>query len=567
MARMYPEKLPQFILDDRRLGGERKVYKALEAGLPDEYTVLYRAHFCLYRGGGGVREKEVDFLVIHKGKGLLALEVKGGGIRVNNGSWTSVDGTGVEHEIENPGRQACQAAHDLASRLKSLPKWGNQPIAIGYAVIFPDCLAGQLTDAAIPKDCLLDEGGLDRILGFVEGAYKRHQRDLPLAESITRHRLQILIDHFAPTFETRTPVLLRSIRDGEDHISRLSEQQFKLLDFFMENRRYRIIGSAGTGKSVLALEAARRFAARGMRTLFVCFNRNLASHLRDSIGQGVEFLDVYTFHHLCSTFAEKAGMPLPSPDSIPPDNHREFFEKDHPDALLAALDVEKSWRFDAIVVDEAQDFMDDWWVSLQLTLDDPEKGAMYIFYDDSQGIFRETPKFLSEITAMGILSENYRNALPIHDLLKKRFGVKTTPRGPDTGPTVRWTLMGAGQKAPSAVSSALGRLIREEKIPPGNIVVLTGCSLKKTPLGNEGHIGGFRVTEDPSDGRKVLLSSIHSFKGLDKEAVILCELEGLVEQDRDQVLYVGISRARQYLEVIAKENVITNLQRVDFEAS
>ncbi|MCC5876614.1 MAG: NERD domain-containing protein, partial [Candidatus Sumerlaeia bacterium] len=63
---MYPDKLPQYILDDPQLSGERKVYDALARHLPDEYTVLYRAHFCLRRGGGGFREKEIDFLVIHR---------------------------------------------------------------------------------------------------------------------------------------------------------------------------------------------------------------------------------------------------------------------------------------------------------------------------------------------------------------------------------------------------------------------------------------------------------------------------------------------------------------------
>ncbi|MCC5876751.1 MAG: NERD domain-containing protein, partial [Candidatus Sumerlaeia bacterium] len=524
--------------------------------------VLYRSLFCLRRGGLCLRENEIDFLVILRERGIVAIEAKGGRINVAGGKWTSTDRNGVTHDIQNPGDQVSRACHDLVSKLKSFPKWQTFPVEVGYCVILPDCVVENLKCPSIPKGCLIDESRLDQIFGFIDSVYNAHQKTRQLKETINEERFNILVENFAPTWETKVPNLLRCFRDGENHVTKLSEQQFMFLDFIRDHTRGRIMGQAGTGKSILALEAARRFSNRGMRTLYVCFNRALAGHLRATIGDSFPLLEIYTYHHLCAEFAERYSTPLPDADTIPSDQHEEFFGREHTNALLRALDNPESeaHRFDAIVVDEAQDFRDNWWESLQFILKDHENGAMYIFHDDSQGIFRDPPKFLQEIIQLGRLDRNYRNAIPIHDLMKRRFDVKTVACGPVSNTEVQWREMQPDQKAPSAVARSLKHLIEEERIPPGEIAVLTGCSLQRTPLGNDHHIGGFRITDDPTDPNRVLLSTIHAFKGLDRAAIILCELDSLLDKKREGVLYVGVSRARQYLEVVGTAEVIGNLR-------
>jgi len=107
-----------------------------------------------------------------------------------------------------------------------------------------------------------------------------------------------------------------------------------------------VSGGAGTGKTVLALEKARRLAAEGLEVPLTCFNRPLAGRLRRSAAD-VPRLTIANFHQLCWDMAHAAGLPLPDPaaGSAPPG----FFETTLPDALLAALE-RLPRRFDAIVV-------------------------------------------------------------------------------------------------------------------------------------------------------------------------------------------------------------------------
>src|SRR5208282_5868823 len=106
-------------------------------------------------------------------------------------------------------------------------------------------------------------------------------------------------------------------------------------------------GGAGTGKTVLALEAARRLATPGRRVLFVCFNKALAAHVREVLepeaGDGIE---ATTFHDLCRQAAVALGRPFEPPPGSG-DDVRRFWDEQAPTALLDALEAGKAPRFDA----------------------------------------------------------------------------------------------------------------------------------------------------------------------------------------------------------------------------
>ena len=122
MAKIFPERLPESVLDDPKRSGERKVYLALK-NLPEKYTVFYSVHWISQAGTWGISEGEADFVITHPDLGVLILEVKGGAIqfRPDRGQWFSYDRTEYRNERAGRGGQAGRdrfpfAAVDTRSR-------------------------------------------------------------------------------------------------------------------------------------------------------------------------------------------------------------------------------------------------------------------------------------------------------------------------------------------------------------------------------------------------------------------------------------------------------------------
>lgn len=179
--------------------------------------------------------------------------------------------------------------------------------------------------------------------------------------------------------------LAQQFDEENQELLRLTEEQKNLLDSLAEHPRAAIKGAAGTGKTVLAMEKARRMA-RGGRVALLCFNIPLAAHLAREAGG--EFT-VETFHAFCRRLTQRANLPFMPPTGG--EKERRFWEKDAAMRLLEALERLPDERYDAIVVDEGQDFMPDWWPCLDEALKDGREGALYAFYDPNQDIYEGGP--------------------------------------------------------------------------------------------------------------------------------------------------------------------------------
>lgn len=507
-----------------------------------------------------VLEKEIDFVLVHEKKGLLAIEVKGGVLSRTNGQWYSTDRHGASHLLDRcPFAQASEGMHRLKEKLNGTPGWQQAWYAGGHGVIFPHCSArGIQLGADGHHKLLLDETGLDQVEEFIDKLYELNGAapgGLLREGGMCAEAARFVHDLIAPTFHLTAPMVLRQIREGEGQVRELTESQFRILDFIADKRRACITGGAGTGKSVLAMEKADRLARQGFRTLFVCFNRNLASYFRDTLDGERDGLTIRTFHHLCSEYSEQHGGGLRPESEVPAEEKKGYYEREHHEALLRALDTPGSPRFDALVVDEGQDIHDDWWLPLVMTLAIPDEDLLYVFHDDNQGIFRDPPAFLRELPLAGVLHHNFRNARPIHDLLERRFNRGMTSLGPQEAPPVRFIPLEGSMKIRTAVTRVLKELL-EEGIAPGDIAVLTCRSLARSEIGNDDHIGGVPASSDLDDGKRVLRATVQSFKGLDSPVVILTELESQHRRGYEETLYVGLSRARQLLIVIGQEETL-----------
>jgi superfamily I DNA and RNA helicase len=341
---------------------------------------------------------------------------------------------------------------------------------------------------------------------------------------------EMLRELLAPEVHIEVP-MVNAFSDEEEQLVKLTYEQAALLGKLARNPRVAVYGCAGSGKTMLGVERAKRLASEGRRVLFVCFNRGLRDHLRTREHRSkVEFA---TFHGLCTRYAHEAKVPLTQYEGDPP---QEYWDEELPAALMAAM--EGGGRYDAVFVDEAQDLSNDWLDALESTLSDPDEGLLWLFLDDNQRIYDQTlvvPKGYVNWD----LTVNCRNTQAIHREVMKLYQGEIRPEV--RGPAGRDIEFHPTNDQSKVVAGVLQRLCGKEEILEQDIVVLSSHGTAKSEVAE-------RVRKHFGDVR---LSSIRGFKGLEAPVVVLCELEDLDEESRDQQLYVGLSRAKNHCVVVA----------------
>lgn len=543
MARMYPNRLRV----ETKSNAERLLYERFQRELPDEYTVFHSVAWLARDTRGGARDGEADFIVAHPERGILIVEVKGGNIRYDGASdqWYS-----NQHEITDPFEQAKDNKYSLLEKLKELPYWRHRWVTLGHVVAFPDVPVKQDLRLDAPETIILDCDDLDRLPAWVEGALAYWQAEDGRAGEPGRDGVRELVALLSPSWELRAPLAVQFAREEQDFI-RLTEQQFRLLDFLNFQRRAAISGCAGSGKTTMATEQARRLGAQGFRVLLTCFNRHLAEYLQ-SDGTLPAKVEVRHFHGVCARLVREAGMA----DRLAGGwQSQEWYDRTLPELLMEAAE-RLGPQYDAIIVDEGQDFLADWWVPLQCLLEDPDRGIFYIFYDDNQNLF-QTAFSLPPGLLRFPLTHNCRNTQHIHRTFMPFSRSEVTPQviGPEGRPA-EVTYYGSEHALKQALRRALHRLCVEEEVDTEDIVVLTPRARDKSLLRRWGFVGNFRLTDRwPPGSNEVYCTTPYLFKGLESPVVILVEVYPSSNQDLETLLYVGCSRARNHLIVLAEDGL------------
>jgi hypothetical protein len=568
------------------MSAEDRVRELLRQQLPVGYTIYANATWLEKEPGNEPADGEADLVIGHSGRGILVVEVKGGGVRRIGQSdrWESVDRAGQAHAIKNPFRQVTREMHALRRVAEDLPEWPVSPVRFARAVAFPDIDYDRGVVPNGPPEIVIDRGDLPRLQKRVEEIFDWWSRtgDAEDYGSPGEMGMRALRTLLARDVEIRSP-LSHSLAESEATIIRLTEQQMAVLDFLTAQRRALVLGVAGSGKTLLAAEKARRLAAQGFRVLLTCFNRPLAEYLAQTVGQYAN-LDVSTFHRLAEEWGQRAGIVPPVPVRDSP----AYFDA-LPDALDRALQLLPEPRYDAIIVDEAQDIDAEWWLPLLDLLADSQRGIVHVFGDANQDLYHarepdELGVLMPDRPAPFYLTENRRSTRAIHD-----FAARFAPPLPvtDGGPPAARALGPAGEPVEvmryaggdsvaclASVSRALHSLIDIEKVTPGDIVVLTPRSRRSSWLMREdlGPVaaGAFRLMPEsiadgavapwPTRQNEVRVATIHRFKGLESSVVVLAEIDSRIpSEDRAGLLYVGATRARAHLVVIGSAETLGQL--------
>jgi hypothetical protein len=544
MAHMIPSQCPP----ETASQAEKELFEALRHGLGPHYTVIHSLPW-LSDERRRLREGECDFLLLHPEHGMLALETKSGEIRFDGTSRSWI--RGESQIVDDPFLQAERSVHELNHRLcERLPAWRNAGVPFGYAVVLPhaDRFRGALPPHVHP-DILILRPDLPRLAWRVDEILARNKRrPFALDPATMKDAIEVLL----PTFQV-VRSLATEIADQDACLFRLTEQQIAFFEGFSSNRRMIVEGVAGSGKTVLAREAALRLSAGGHRVLLLCFNIPLADLLREQVKNTNPQVDVFHFHSLCEHVVRETGGQF----VVPAEGVERFYNETAPELLSAAL-PRYSTRYTAILVDEGQDFCDLWWLPLEELLADKTTGFFYIFLDRRQNIFRREGN-LPFSGPRYVLASNCRNTAAIARLVQGLGGVSGgvpawVPEGVE--PVFTPTEDEAGERG--AIRSLLHRLVQEQGLRAEQIVILGAHRFANSIFRDHPGLGRFTVVDrlDAGGPSEIRYSTLHRFKGLEADCVILSGVGGGGWQTEEgrlrEQLYVAASRARVLLYVFER---------------
>jgi len=529
---MYPQRLPENISPS-----ERPVFNALQQ-LPDPWRVFHSVAW-QSRRKGRQGDGEADFVLLHPRHGLIVIEAKGGSITIKDGDWFTSNKGGL-YPID-PFEQAVSSKHALIKYLRdAIPELPR--IAAGHAVWFPRVKVSGDLSAQAPDALVLDRTDMNRTpaaINDVVNHWNMHQM-------IDEQSIEAITDRLAPTVTIRY-TLADDVAEVEARQVDLTEMQRRALAGLSRARRVLVYGGAGTGKTVLAGERARRLSADGFRVVLTCFNRPLGDALAAEFADN-DLVTAGSFHHLAHQWITDAGLAFP--EDVPDG----FWDDPAGELLLEAFTV-GDFAADAIIIDEGQDFDDSWFMALEGALEDPDDGLFLVFADPHQAIYRqdwEPPIDAIEYN----LDINCRNTNQIAEVVARIYGDDLPSLGTD-GPEPRFVAVESPEGTDKALKGLLHSLVNEGNLAPDDVVILTQKRATKDRLVGmmlAGHT--LESVGDRTEG--IAVETIHRYKGLEASAVIV--ILSRLQKERDRSLaYIGLSRPRAQLVVIGPREVGVSL--------
>lgn len=564
MATIYPRELRADVRNDPRLTAEVRLFDELKTQLGHGWYVFYHvAWLGKVRQKGLPRDGEADFIIYRPDQGILLLEIKGGGIRYDGAEqqWWSRDRYGQEHKIKDPFEQAVNSKHALLRKLESLPGWKDEWLWMGHGVVFPDVIESSVLRANLPahaqSEIILTHDALDELPRRLREvmAYWRNRQQTTGSGNATL--LDTLIRVLAPVTELPNPLKLQ-IEAQQEEVLRLTERQFLALSLLSRSSRVALGGCAGAGKTTLAVEKARRLAQEGFRTLLTCYSEPLGRYLAElteRYRRQTECLDVASFDVFCRRMADAAGITLPlAPAGSAGEELRSL---QYPLVLEQVMREHPELRYDAIIVDEGQDFYPLWWPAVDQSLRDGMDGILYIFYDDNQRVHQGRAAIPTNLQHFP-LSENVRNTRAIHRRLVRYYqgDAGSLPLGPAGRQEERYAYEDAAGLR-RELRKVLKKLTDTEGVPPCEIAVLTPRLLSQSLLPGFVAENGIKLVPNPVAPKEIQCASIADFKGLERSVVVVAELErSLTEEDGASLFYVALSRPRHHLVLLGHHDVL-----------
>ncbi|SMN01615.1 hypothetical protein SPONN_2670 [uncultured Candidatus Thioglobus sp.] len=462
---------------------------------------------------------EADFVIICE-YGLFVFEVKGGSISCDNGIWHTINRDKEKHKIQNPFTQAETALHAIKKKMEESNKFCNLNIPIGYGVIFPDVKWTQQS-SEWDKLIICDSQTFKNFENFLNKFFKYWHNKKANNTQISVENIKAIAQYLRPNFEVIESLSNQLLQQKENTL-KLTQDQYRYLDIVASNPRVLCSGGAGTGKTFLAAELARRIARENKKVVFVCKSEWLKHYLSSKIIN--EFVTISTIN------------------SAKVDMKRQGIEK-----------------YEVLIVDEGQDLFNvsDIDKLNKLIVGKIEEGEWYIFHDinnQALGIIDdEAFEFLNSIPHTKIpLTTNCRNTNPILKYVQNLLDVDMGTKDIMDGPKVVEIL---DSSRDNTLEYQINTLLKDG-IPSSHITLLSNLRYQDSSVSMLSsslqdkiiELDSYSVRNFPVN--KISFAQIKNFKGLENEVIILIDMPKPNKNNNKALYYVAMSRAKALLNII-----------------
>lgn len=544
MAKVIPDGWRELAAGEAGGAAERELatLALLERGLPAAYTVYHGVHWTRLDEGGFSIYGDIDFVVVNAAGELLAIEQRSGFLEEGPHGLSSRRRGRDRNVAVGIARSRTALQARLAARL------GGPAPRIEYLLYCPDYFVRQAHTAGIEPERIVDAAVRDQLVPRIRAILPpgEHSGHAPEVHRFLRDEIKL------------EPDVAARLGIARERITRVAgglSQWARALDF--DPYRLRVVGTAGSGKTQLALAEYSAAIAAGRRPLYVCFNRPLADHLAHIAPEGGM---ACTFHHLCERVLAAHGE---RPDYAKPDAF---------DALIARageLEVPDDLRFDSIIVDEGQDFSADWAQQLWRHADDE---ARRIWLEDPmQNLYARPPIELPGWVTLRAHS-NFRSPRPVVRMLQALLPAAEhiEAASPFEADEVELLAYDAAHPLTTRVKEAI-RLCFAAGFHAQDVAIISWRGREQSELLRHDRLGAnalrsftgqYDLLGQPEySGGEVLIESVYRFKGQSAPAVILAEIDFETLDERTlRKLFVGATRAMMKLVLVASERAAAQLR-------
>ena len=558
MAKIFPENISFYNFTE----SEKTTYKALRK-LPDNYTIFYSVPWYEKSKSGSLFfSGECDFLIECKNRGFIALEVKGGKkIEIVNNEWylylDSKDSVGSDDFVSgktgykrrlkrSPFQQAKNSAYFFVNYFEK--KCDRKYSGIfGHAVCFPNYRVKKDFGPDGPIDIVLDISDfsiLEKKIGEVFEFFNKFKKR-KVNYSYSDHKDFIDLIKISRWYKITKGSYIKNKEEIFEAVNRVQENYLYMIENYTKAL---ITGGAGTGKTFCAVKKALSLSNKDKKVLFVCFNKNLVDHLNKEHFFNSKNIIGITFHELIRRTIGKL-------------KYQNIYK--HSGISLKGIlgelksNKHKIDQYDGIIVDEGQDFSEEWYFCLNLYLNSKSNGVFYIFFDRNQDIFeRDLYKIQSFFQHPPFkLYENLRNTREI-----QKWVSNETKLAIDVEPGMLEGVAPIVQKTDSAhqtekiLSNLIFNLIEVENIESSQIVILSDRKYENCIISEFNRIGRYRILIDEPREKlnqaNIMFYTIQSYKGLESDVVIYLQHDHSSDLKSRQQRYSAYTRARFFLYVI-----------------
>ncbi len=525
--------LPKDVMYFNTSYGEKQVYETLKR-LPDDYVIFYSVQWQQRdRRNGNIVWGESDFTIFHRQKGILVIEVKSGKIECREGKWfqTRLDNNET-HEMNSPLDQANKSKYKFIDLLKNVYAIGEK-CSIQSMVWFPSIKNNnfETLPPSYSKEIIFTQQDLETVEDSINKVYDYY--NCKNYTKLSQNTAKRIINKLAPEFDL---IEYSGCEKDEKEYAflRLTREQSTLLDYLVEQRRVTIQGAAGTGKTLIAIEEAKRLALNNRKVLLLCFNHFLYEYLKNTVND--INIEVYNLNTLLTKFTRR-------------------YDIDIDDAYIYLKEIKEQLYYEDIIVDEGQDF-DDKIIQFFSDFSNEKNGNLYIFYDKNQLVYRrDSIDWIRDSECRLVLTKNCRNTFEIAITANNIIDLPIkSSENAIKGEIPCLYIVKEKEKTIEIIEKLINKY-KSQGFQNKDIKILSLGTEKESIINDVEFIGKNKLVHKIDDDN-ILFTTSKKFKGMEGNAVILIDIDKntFSSEEHKKNFYVAASRAKQKLDIILSAN-------------